>query len=54
MLGIDPSDACHQLTVNPSVSVVAQRRRKQSPEKLEAIEKVVKDLLEANFISKAK
>jgi len=51
---IDPSVACHQLTVDPSVSVVAQRRRKQSPEKSEAAEKAVNDLLEANFISEAK
>jgi hypothetical protein len=54
MPGIDPSVACHQLTVDPGVSVVAQRRRKQSPEKSEAAEKAVKDLLEANFISEAK
>jgi len=45
MLEIDPSVACHQLTVDPCVSVVAQRRRKQSPEKSEAAEKAVKDLL---------
>jgi len=54
MPGIDPSVACHQLTVDPSVSVVAQRCRKVSPEKLEAVEKAVRDLLEANFISEAK
>jgi len=51
---IDPSVACHQLTVNPSVSAITQRRRKQSPEKSEAAEKAVKDLLEENFISEAK
>jgi len=53
---IDPSIVCHhhQLTVNPSVSVVAQRRRKQSPEKSEAAEKAVKDLLEANIIYEVK
>jgi len=33
---IDPSVACHQLAVYPGVSVVTQRRRNQSPEKLEA------------------
>jgi len=54
MPGINPSVACHQLVVDPGVSVVAQRRRKQSPEKSEVAEKVVKDLLEANFISQAK
>jgi len=51
---IDPSAVCHQLTVDPSVSAVAQRRRKQSPEKSEAAEKAIKDLLEANFLSEAK
>ena len=51
---INPSVACHQLTVDPRVSAVVQRRRKQSPEKSEVAEKVVKDLLEANFISGAK
>jgi len=51
---IDPSVACHQLTVDPGVSAVAQRHRKQSPEKSEAAEKAVKDLLEANFIYEAK
>jgi len=45
MPGIDPSVGCHQLTVDPGVSVVAQRRRKQSPEKLEAAEKALKDLV---------
>jgi hypothetical protein len=51
---IDPSIGCHQLTVDPGVSAIAQRRRKQSPEESEAAEKAVKDLLEANFISEAK
>ena len=54
MPGINPSVAYHQLTVDPDVNVVAQRRRKQSPEKSEAAEKAAKDLLEANFISEAK
>jgi len=51
---IDPSVACHQLTVDLGVSVIAQRRRKLSPEKSEAVEKAVKDLLEKIFISEAK
>jgi len=51
---IDTSIACHKLAVDPGVSVVAQRCRKQSPEKSKAAEKVVKDLLEANFISEDK
>jgi len=51
---IDPSVACHQVTIDHSVSVVAQRRRKQSPENSEAAKKTAKDLLKANFISEAK
>jgi len=39
---IDPSVACHQLTVNPCASVLAQRRRKQSPEKAEAAKKAIR------------
>jgi len=54
MPGIDPNIACHQLKVDPRVSVVAQRRRKQSPKKSETVEKAVKDLLEKIFISEAK
>ncbi|CAJ2652721.1 unnamed protein product [Trifolium pratense] len=54
MPGIDPEVACHQLTLDPRTSAVVQRRRKQSPEKAEAAEKAVKDLLEANFISEAR
>ncbi|GAU51110.1 hypothetical protein TSUD_411870 [Trifolium subterraneum] len=54
MPGLDPDIACHQLTVDESASVVVQRRRRQSPEKMEAAEKDVKYLLEANFISEAK
>jgi hypothetical protein len=54
MPGIDPNGACHQLTVSPSASVVAQQLRKQSPEKAETTEKAIKDLLEENFISEAK
>ena len=53
MPGIDPKIACHHLTIDPSLKAVAQRRRKQSPERAEAAELVVKDLLEAHFISEA-
>ena len=51
---LDPNVACHQLTIDPTIRAVAQRRRKQSPEKTEAAEQAVKDLLEANFISEVK
>ncbi|MCI10963.1 hypothetical protein A2U01_0032061 [Trifolium medium] len=54
MPGLDLEVACHQLTVDPSASAIVQRRRKQSPEKVEAAEKAAKDLLEANFISEAR
>ncbi|GAU33272.1 hypothetical protein TSUD_279460 [Trifolium subterraneum] len=54
MSGFDPDIACHQLTVDEGVSVVVQCRRRQSLEKMEAAEKAVKDLLEANFIYEAK
>lgn len=54
MPDIDPSVACHQLTVSPSGSVVAERRKKQFPEKAEATEKFVKDLVEEKFIAEAK
>src|SRR3954469_11348628 len=54
MPGLDPEVACHTLSINPTAKAVVQRRRRQSPEKAEAAEKAVKDLLEANFISEAK
>ncbi|XP_058725909.1 uncharacterized protein LOC131597216 [Vicia villosa] len=54
MPGLDPEVACHHLTIDPACKVVAQRRRKQSPEKTVAAELAVKDLLEAKFISEAK
>ncbi|MCI31132.1 hypothetical protein A2U01_0052343, partial [Trifolium medium] len=54
MPGIDTNVACHHLTIDPRASAVVQRRRKQSPKKMEAANKAVKDLLEANFISEAK
>ncbi|MCI26332.1 hypothetical protein A2U01_0047527, partial [Trifolium medium] len=44
---LHPEVACHQLTIDPSASAVVQHRRRQSPEKAEAAEKAVKDLLEA-------
>ncbi|KAI5431737.1 hypothetical protein KIW84_035778 [Lathyrus oleraceus] len=53
MRGLDPEIACHKLAVDRAAKPIAQRRRKQSPEKAEAAERAVKDLLEANFISEA-
>ncbi|CAJ2665934.1 unnamed protein product [Trifolium pratense] len=54
MPGLDPNIACHQLTIDPAALPIVQRGRRQSPEKSEAAEKAVKDLLEANFISEAR
>ena len=54
MLGLDPEVACHHLAIDPAAKAVVQRRRRQSPEKTEAAEKAVKDLMEANFISEAR
>ncbi|GAU34623.1 hypothetical protein TSUD_394140 [Trifolium subterraneum] len=54
MSGLDPNVACHQLTFDEAATAVVQRRRRQSPEKMELAEKAVTDLLEANFISEAK
>ncbi|CAJ2671137.1 unnamed protein product [Trifolium pratense] len=54
MPGLDPNIACHQLTIDPTALPIVQRRRRQSPDKSEAAEKCVKDLLEANFISEAR
>ncbi|XP_058764010.1 uncharacterized protein LOC131637441 [Vicia villosa] len=54
MPGLDPEVACHHLTIDPACKAIAQRRRKQSPEKMVAAELAVKDLLEAKFLSEAK
>ena len=51
MPGLDPEIACHHLTIDPALKEVAQRRRKQSPEKAEVAELAVKDLPEEHFIS---
>ncbi|KAI5410826.1 hypothetical protein KIW84_056097 [Lathyrus oleraceus] len=53
MPGLDPEIACHKLALDRAAKPIAQRRRKQSPEKAKAAERAVKDLLEANFISEA-
>ncbi|XP_058766045.1 F-box/LRR-repeat protein 3-like [Vicia villosa] len=49
MSGFDPEVACHHLTIDPTCKAIAQRRRKQSPEKTAAAELAVKDLLEASI-----
>ena len=46
MPGLDLEVACHQLSIDASLKVVGQRRRKQSPEKIEVTEQAVKYILE--------
>ncbi|MCI38013.1 hypothetical protein A2U01_0059241, partial [Trifolium medium] len=50
MLGIDPVVACHHLSVNPDARYVAQRRRRQSLEKVVAAKAIVKGLVQAKFV----
>ena len=50
---LDPKIACRHQTIDLALKVVAQRRRKQFPEKTEVAELAVKDLLETHFISEA-
>ena len=50
---LDPEFARHQLTIDPDARVIVQHMSRPSPEIAEAAEKTIKDLLEANFISKA-
>ena len=50
MLELDLKIEYHHLTIDPYLKVVAQRRRKQSSEKIEAVELAVKDLLEVHFV----
>ncbi len=54
MPGISPDIACHRLALDPKARWVAQRRRKQAPEKAEAAAKAVEDLIKAEFIREAK
>jgi hypothetical protein len=50
MSGIDPKVACHELNVNEAFPYIAQRRRRQSPEKAKAAQSIVDGLVKANFI----
>jgi len=51
---IDPSVACHHLTVNPTVKTVVQRKRKLGEERRKAADEEVKRLEEVCFISEIK
>ena len=50
MPGIHPDICCHKLALKPGANAVAQKKRRMGPERVEAIEKLVKELLEASFI----
>lgn len=50
MPGIDPNLFYHKLVVNPSIKLICQRRRKMALERLEEIERQVKELQETGFI----
>ena len=50
MLEVDPEFVCHRLSLKPGSILVAQKKRKMGPERQAAIEKQVKELLDAGFI----
>ena len=50
MPGIDPDICCHKLALKKGVIPVAQKKRCMDSERAEAIEKQVKELLEAGFM----
>jgi hypothetical protein len=50
MSGINPDICCHKLALKPGTTLVAQKKQRMGPERAEAIEKQVKELLEAGFI----
>ena len=50
MPGLDPDICCHKLALKKGAILVAQKKRRMGPERAEAIEKQVKELLEAGFI----
>lgn len=54
MPGIDPQVACHRLNLDVGSKYVSQWRKKKYSKILEATEKIVRGLLDAAFISKAK
>jgi len=54
MPGIDPSIACHHLTINPNIKPVVQRKRKLGEERRKAMDEEVKKLVDVRFISEIK
>jgi hypothetical protein len=49
MSGIDPAVACHRLNVNPNMKYVAQRRRRQTPQKAKVVKTIVGRLIQEKF-----
>jgi hypothetical protein len=47
---VNPDFACHRLAIKLGCVPVAQKKRRMGPERTEAIEKQVKELLDAGFI----
>jgi len=54
MPGIDPNVVCHHLAVNPAVKPVVQRKHKLGEERRNTVDKEVKKLKDACFISEIK
>ena len=50
MPGVDPEFVCHRLSLRLGSIPVAQKKRKMGPERQAAIEKQVKELLDAGLI----
>jgi hypothetical protein len=49
MPGVDPEFVCHRLAIKLGCVPVAQKKRRMGLERTEAIEKQVKELLDAGF-----
>jgi hypothetical protein len=54
MPGINPDICCHKSALKPGTTPVAQKKRHMGPKRAEAIEKQVKELLEAGFIKEVR
>ncbi|KAI9085279.1 hypothetical protein K1719_032802 [Acacia pycnantha] len=48
--GVDPKFCCHKLAIHQESTPVAQKKRKLDPERRQALEEHVKELLDAGFI----
>jgi hypothetical protein len=50
MSRVNPNLACHCLAIKSGCVPVAKKKRRMGPESIEAVEKQVKELLDARFI----